>query len=57
MKKLFRIQVKGTDKVLCYFETFPEAQSSMDVCKEWDHNNTYEIAELTLDGTYIPVES
>ena len=57
MKKQFRLQVKGTGEVLCYFETLPEAQLSMGACKEWDHNNTYEIAELTLDGTYKPVES
>ena len=61
--KQFRIQVKETSDHLAYFNTLEEAKPKI---KEWEKKdkymgrytpNFYEIAELTLDGTYTPVES
>jgi hypothetical protein len=63
MKNQFRIQVKETGDHMDYFDTLKEAQSKI---KEWEKEDKYmgvyspdfyEIAELTLDGTYTPVES
>jgi hypothetical protein len=53
MKKRFAIQIKETKQVIRYFETLEEAQRE----KLGYPSYFYEIAELTLDGTYIPVES
>jgi hypothetical protein len=53
MKKQFRIQIKETKEVIMYFDTLVEAQRE----KLGYPSYFYEIAELTLDGTYIPVES
>jgi hypothetical protein len=53
MKNQFRIQVKETKQVIRYFDTLEEAQRE----KCGYPSYFYEIAELTLDGTYIPVES
>ena len=63
MKNQFRIQVKETVDVIEYFDTLAEAQLTLAQFEEEDKkDNTYspdfyEIAELTLDGTYTPVES
>jgi hypothetical protein len=63
MKKQFRIQVKETGDVIDYFDTLEEAQLTLDKFEEDDEDmgaytpDFYEIAELTLDGTYTPVES
>jgi hypothetical protein len=56
MKNQFRIQVQETGEVLRYYYTLAFAKLVLE-----QHNQKapdfYEIAELTLDGTYIPVES
>jgi hypothetical protein len=63
MKKQFRIQVRETGDPIDYFDTLTEAQHTLAQFEEEDkEDNTYspdlyEIAELTLDGTYTPVES
>ena len=63
MKNQFAIQIKETGGILRYFETLAEAQHTLAQFEEEDKkDNTYspdfyEIAELTLDGNYIPVES
>ena len=63
MKNQFAIQIKETGGILRYFETIAEAQLTLAQFEEEDKkDNTYspdfyEIAELTLDGAYIPVES
>ena len=59
MKNQFRIQVRETGEVLCYFETLEEVLYQLAKWqKEQAYNpDFYEIAELTLDGTYKPVES
>jgi hypothetical protein len=63
MKKQFRIQVKETGERIEYFDTLADAQYQL---AKWEKEDEileaytpdfYEIAELTLDGTYIPVES
>jgi hypothetical protein len=63
MKNQFRIQVKETGDVIEYFETLEEAQYQI---AQWEIEDEdfgayspdfYEIAELTLDGTYTSVES
>jgi hypothetical protein len=56
MKNQFRIQVKETGEVLRYYHTLAFAKL---VLEQHNQNvpNKYEIAELTLDGTYTPVES
>ena len=62
-KKQFRIQVKETGERIEYFDTLTEAQLTLAQFEEEDKRNNaytpdfYEIAELTLDGTYTPVES
>jgi len=62
MKNQFAIQIKETGGILRYFDTFTEAQHTLAQFEEEDiKDNTYspdfyEIAELTLDGTYTPVE-
>jgi len=61
-KKQFRIQVKETGKVLSHFNTIQEAQIQLAKYEIEDARffsyspDFYEIAELTLDGTYTPVE-
>ena len=63
MKNQFAIQLKETGRILRYFDTLAEAQHTLAQFEEEDKkDNTYspdfyEIAELTLDGTYKPVES
>jgi hypothetical protein len=63
MKNQFRIQVKETGDVIEYFDTLAEAQLTLAQYEEEDKKDDvyvsdfYEIAELTLDGTYTPVES
>jgi hypothetical protein len=63
MKKQFRVQVKKTGGVIDYFDTLAEAQyqiAKWEIEDKQDKIYTpefYEIAELTLDGTYTPVES
>ena len=63
MKNQFRIQVRETGDPIDYFDTLEEAQLTLDKFEEDDEDigvytpDFYEIAELTLDGTYIPVES
>jgi hypothetical protein len=63
MKKQFRIQVRETGGILRYFDTLVEAKLKL---AEWQLEDLsenaytpdfYEIAELTLEGTYTPVES
>jgi hypothetical protein len=62
-KKQFRIQVKETGDVIEYFETIAEARHTLAQFEEEDKKDDvyvpdfYEIAELTLDNTYTPVES
>ena len=53
MKNQFRIQVINANIPMEYFDTLEEAKSELDLYNP----NFYEIAELTLDGTYTPVES
>ena len=63
MKNQFAIQIKKTGGILRYFDTISEAQLTLTQFEEEDKKDNayspdfYEIAELTLDGTYIPVES
>jgi hypothetical protein len=63
MKNQFRIQVKETGERIEYFDTLAEAQHTLAQFELGDkkHNaytpDFYEISELTLDGTYTPVES
>jgi hypothetical protein len=63
MKNQFRIQVKETGDVIEYFDTLEEAQLTLAQYEEEDKKDDvyvsdfYEIAELTLDGTYTSVES
>jgi hypothetical protein len=63
MKHQFAIQIKETGGILRYFDTLTEAQLTLAQFEEEDKkDNTYspdfyEIAELTLDGTYTPIES
>jgi hypothetical protein len=63
MKKQFRIQVRETGDPIDYFDTLIEADWELTKFELEDKEaNTYtpdfyEIAELTLDGTYKPVES
>ena len=63
MKNQFRVQVKKTGDVIDYFDTLAEAQyqiAKWEIEDKQDKIYTpefYEIAELTLDGTYKPVES
>jgi hypothetical protein len=63
MKNQFAIQTKETGGILRYFDTLADAQLTLAQFEEEDKkDNTYspdfyEIAELTLDGTYTPVES
>ena len=63
MKNQFAIQLKETGGVLRYFDTLAEAQLTLTKFEEEDKKDNaytpdfYEIAELTLDGTYTPVES
>jgi hypothetical protein len=52
MKNQFAIQIKETKEVIRYFDTLAEAQHEK--CSYPSY--FYEIAELTLDGTYKPVE-
>jgi hypothetical protein len=63
MKNQFRIQVKETGDPIDYFDTLTEALIHL---AKWEKDDEileayvpdfYEIAELTLDGTYTPVES
>jgi len=62
MKNQFRIQVKETGERIEYFDTLTEALIQLakweieDEILEAYTPDFYEIAELTLDGTYIPVE-
>ena len=62
-KKQFRLQVRGTGLALKYFETLEEAKLKLaewqlvDLSENAYTPDFYEIAELTLDGTYTPVES
>jgi hypothetical protein len=53
MKNQFRIQIKETKEVIRYFDTLEEAKHE----KLGYPSFLFEIAELTLDGTYKPVES
>ena len=64
MKKQFRIQVKETGDPIDYFDTLAEAEYELAKFELEDKDilcmyvpDFYEIAELTLDGTYKPVES
>jgi hypothetical protein len=63
MKNQFAIQIKKTGGILRYFDTLAEAQLTLAQFEEEDKKDDvyvpdfYEIAELTLDGTYTPVES
>ena len=63
IRKQFRVQVKETGDVIVYFDTLEEAQLTLDKFEEEDKRDDaytpdfYEIAELTLVGTYFPVES
>ena len=63
MKNQFAIQIKETGGVLRYFDTLLEAEYELakfefeDKISEAYVPNFYEIAELTLDGTYKPVEA
>jgi hypothetical protein len=63
MKHQFAIQIKETGGILRYFDTLTEALIQL---AKWEIEDEileayvpdfYEIAELTLDGTYTPVES
>jgi hypothetical protein len=57
MKNQFRIQDKKTGWPVRYFDTLKKAQLKLDY---WEISLApifYEIAELTLDGTYKPIES
>ena len=59
MKKQFRIQVRETGDPIEYFDTLADAQFALGL-NYLEYSITpdfYEITELTLDGTYIPVES
>jgi hypothetical protein len=56
MKNQFRIQIKETGEAMQYFNSLKKAQLKLDY---WDIGLTpdfYEIAELTLDGTYKRVK-
>jgi len=63
MKNQFRIQIKETCERIEYFDTITEAIIQLAKWEKDDEDmeaytpDFYEIAELTLDGTYIPVES
>jgi hypothetical protein len=63
MEDQFRVQVKKTGDVIDYFDTLAEAQyqiAKWEIEDKQDKIYTpefYKIAELTLDGTYKPVES
>jgi hypothetical protein len=63
MKNQFRIQIKETGDPIDYFDTLTEALIQLAKWEKDDEileayvSDFYEIAELTLDGTYIPVES
>jgi hypothetical protein len=63
MKNQFRIQVKETGERIEYFDTITEAIIQLAKWEKEDEDmqaytpDFYEIAELTLDGTYTPVES
>jgi hypothetical protein len=57
MKNQFRIQVRETCEAMEYFDTLAEAQFALNYQEYSIVPDFYEIAELTLDGTYIPVES
>jgi hypothetical protein len=57
MKKQFRIQVKETGEAIEYFDTLADAQYALNYQEYSIIPDFYEIAELTLVGTYFPVES
>ena len=57
MKNQFRIQVRETGEAMEYFSTLADAQFALDYQEYSIAPDFYEIAELTLDGTYKPVES